>query len=288
MSIRNRIRSVGLVLVASVAVFGLSGLSGSASAATGTTVSTRTTSLGLIVVGAGHRTVYLLTKDTRNHSTCGAACRQTWPRVLTTGTPQAGPGIRQGKLGQTAAHQVTYYGHPLYYYVGDHRTAGRTNGQGLNQFGGRWWVVSPQGTAGTGTTITVHSTPDGMAVAGPTSRQRTLYLLTSDSATSSTCTATGSCASIWPALITTGRPHAGAGIDASLITTFVRSDGRRQVVYNGHPLYYFSYDTAVGQDNGECTYQGPGTWYISDASGHAVTNGSNANCSTGTVGPPTY
>jgi hypothetical protein len=42
--------------------------------------------------------------------------------------------------------QVTYYGHPLYYYVGD-KGSGETKGQGLSEFGALWYVLSPNGRA---------------------------------------------------------------------------------------------------------------------------------------------
>jgi predicted lipoprotein with Yx(FWY)xxD motif len=271
-------------VLTTVAAFGLLTLgAGSAvsiaapSTQSGTMISTRTTSLGLIAVGRGHRTVYLFTKDTKGHSACGPTCRKTWPRVTTTGTPQAGSGIKQRRLGQTSAHQVTYYGHPLYYYVGDHKTAGNTNGQGRSEFGGHWWVVSPNGAAGKGTTLTLHSTPEGQALAGPPGHARTLYMLSSDTRTRTTCT--GACAPSWPPLITTGKPHAGTGITASLISTFVRTNGTRQVTYNGHPVYYFAGDSGVGQDNGQCIYENPGTWHMGSATGKPIKTGSA--CPTG-------
>ena len=42
--------------------------------------------------------------------------------------------------------QVTYNGHPLYYYVAD-KSASMTTGQGSNSFGAKWWLVSAQGAA---------------------------------------------------------------------------------------------------------------------------------------------
>jgi hypothetical protein len=48
--------------------------------------------------------------------------------------------------GPGAVPQIAYAGHPLYYYVGDHNS-GQTNGQGLNQFGARWYVLGPGGSA---------------------------------------------------------------------------------------------------------------------------------------------
>lgn len=241
-----------------------------AAVAAGTTISTRTTSLGLIVVGASQRTVYLFTKDDPGVSHCGPTCRQTWRRVKTDGAPVAGSGISQSHLGQTSKHQVTYYRHPLYYYTGDAGVAGRTRGQGRSSFGGRWWVVSPQGKAGTGALVRLHSTPDGTAVAGPLGSGRTLYLLTSDGAHTSTCT--GSCTSSWPPLITTGLPRAGTGITKSLLGTLVRANGTRQVTYNGHPLYYYAGDSAAGQDNGQCLPRPPAFWYILHANGTANTS----------------
>ena len=48
---------------------------------------------------------------------------------------------------------MTYYGHPLYYYVGD-KKSGETNGQGLNEFGARWYVLSANCTAMTSAPVT--------------------------------------------------------------------------------------------------------------------------------------
>ena len=280
----GRVATTALTIGAAVGL--ITGAGGSAvslaapATTSGTTIATRTTSLGLIAVGKDHRTVYMFTKDTRNHSTCGATCRKTWPRVMTTGAPHAGSGIKQSRLGQTSSHQVTYYGHPLYYFVGDNRKAGNTKGQGKSEFGGRWWVLGPNGRAGTGTTLTLHATPEGKALAGPPGHARTLYMLSSDTSTRTTCT--GACAPSWPPLITTGKPHAGTGITASLISTFVRTNGTRQVTYNGHPVYYFAGDSGVGQDNGQCIYENPGTWHMGNAAGKPIKTGSA--CPTGGTG----
>lgn len=240
-------------------------LSAGPAAASVVTISTKSTPLGLILVNGRGRTVYLFTRDTTKHSNCSSTCAKTWPRVLTSGTPHAGTGVAQSKLSQTSAHQVTYNGHPLYYYVGD-KAAGQTNGQGRSSFQGRWWVLSPQGSAGTGTTIHLAKTSLGNVVVGP--HGRTLYLLTADGANHSTCYST--CAHNWPPLITTGKPHAGTGLSGSLLGTALRSNGTRQVTYHGHPLYYYSADTAAGQTNGEGVFAFGGYWYAVNASGGAA------------------
>jgi predicted lipoprotein with Yx(FWY)xxD motif len=61
-------------------------------------------------------------------------------------------------------------------------------------------------------------------------------------------------------------------VTASLLSTLVRSDGRRQVTYNGHPLYYYANDYAAGTDYGQCLPQGAAFWYIRHASGSPNTS----------------
>ena len=256
---------VAAVAAATVAGAGALAVVAAPASAAGVTVTTRSTGLGLILANVHGRTVYLFTRDTRLHSACGSTCAKSWPRLLTSGAPRAGSGVSQSKLSQTAAHQVTYNGHPLYYFSGD-TAPGQSRGQGRSAFGGRWWVVSPQGSAGTGTTITLRQTNLGNVVAGP--RGRTLYLLTADTANHTTCYA--SCARSWPPLITTGKPHAGSGLNSTLLGTALRTNGSRQVTYKGHPLYYFSGDSAAGQTNGQGQFAFGGYWYVVNASGGAV------------------
>jgi predicted lipoprotein with Yx(FWY)xxD motif len=71
------------------------------------------------------------------------------------------------------------------------------------------------------------------------SRGFTLYMYTSDSPSSSACynDATYHCSKAWPPLLTKGKPRAGTGAKASLLSTFKRDGGALQVQYKGHPLY---------------------------------------------------
>lgn len=102
------------------------------------------------LVDARGRTVYLFEADTSDRSTCSGSCAKAWPPVTVTSTPQAGGKARQNLLGTTTRgngdKQVTYDGHPVYYYKGDSRP-GDTTGQGLDQFGAKWYVVTPAGDA---------------------------------------------------------------------------------------------------------------------------------------------
>jgi predicted lipoprotein with Yx(FWY)xxD motif len=105
--------------------------------------------LGSLLTDGQGRTLYLFENDTAGASTCSAACVAVWPAAATTGGAQAGPGVSTSMLStiqrSDGSTQVTYNGHPLYRYVGDTKPSD-TNGQGLNQFGAGWYVVSPNGS----------------------------------------------------------------------------------------------------------------------------------------------
>jgi predicted lipoprotein with Yx(FWY)xxD motif len=123
----------------------------SPAAAPGQTIMVATnTKLGQILVDSAGKTVYLFVADKSTTSTCYTSCAQLWPPVLTTGAPVAGTGAQASLLGTTTrtdgTTEITYAGHPLYYFVSD-KALGDTTGQGVNSFGGLWWVLSPAGTA---------------------------------------------------------------------------------------------------------------------------------------------
>ncbi len=146
--------------------------SGSASAAAVATVATRTGPLGTYLVDGQGRSLYLFLADTGNTSHCSGACAEVWPPLVTSGPPQAGSGVAANKLGTTepsgGVKQVTYNGHPLYRYSVD-QNPGDTKGQGLNQFGALWWLVSPNGSAITSTSSSSGSAkPSGSSSPGST------------------------------------------------------------------------------------------------------------------------
>ncbi len=115
----------------------------------GTTVAIAKTRLGQILVDSKGITLYDFVKDKGTASACYGACAALWPPLTTKGRPIAGHGVRASLLGTTRRKdgklEVTYNGHPLYYFVTD-RKPGQTTGQGVNQFGAPWWVLSPAGT----------------------------------------------------------------------------------------------------------------------------------------------
>ena len=104
--------------------------------------------LGRILVDRKGITLYDFVKDRGTTSVCYGACAAFWPPLISKGKPLAGSGVRASLLGTTKRKdgkiEVTYNGHPLYYFVTDHKP-GQTTGQGVNQFGAPWWVLSPVG-----------------------------------------------------------------------------------------------------------------------------------------------
>jgi predicted lipoprotein with Yx(FWY)xxD motif len=100
------------------------------------------------------------------------------------------------------------------------------------------------------------------------SNGHTLYLFRKDSGTTSACS--GACASAWPPLRVNGKPSVGSGVDASLVGTTTRSDGKPQVTYNGHPLYLFSGDQAAGDTNGQGSTAFGGGWFALNRAGDQV------------------
>jgi predicted lipoprotein with Yx(FWY)xxD motif len=124
--------------------------SATSSARPASVVATKTSSLGTFLVDAKGRALYLWDADHGSMSTCSGACAQAWPPLTTAGMPKAGGKVKASLLGTTTrsngSREVTYAGHPLYYYAGD-SAAGQTSGQGSDSFGSPWWVVSPAGKA---------------------------------------------------------------------------------------------------------------------------------------------
>jgi predicted lipoprotein with Yx(FWY)xxD motif len=98
-----------------------------------------------------------------------------------------------------------------------------------------------------------------------TPKGRTLYLFREDGTRSSCYSA---CARVWPPVLVSGRPRAGAGVDASKLKTVPRRRSRlRQLTYGGHPLYTTVADERPGQTEGQGWL---GTWFVISPSGRQV------------------
>ena len=104
---------------------------------------------GMFLVDGKGRSLYLFEADKSTTSTCSGACAAAWPPVTASGMPMAGSGVSQSLLGTTkradGTEQVTYNGHPLYYFAAD-TGAGMTKGQGAKAFGAGWYVLNAKGS----------------------------------------------------------------------------------------------------------------------------------------------
>jgi predicted lipoprotein with Yx(FWY)xxD motif len=95
---------------------------------------------------------------------------------------------------------------------------------------------------------------------------RTLYEFTRDHANRNSCATISGCSAVWPSLKASGRPTAGSGVKASLLS----STSGNQVTYAGHPLYTYSGDSGPGKTSYVGVKQFGGTWYAINASGGTV------------------
>ena len=101
-----------------------------------------------LVDSQGH-SVYLFEKDEDGESYCSGACAAVWPPLETSTAPRGGAGVQEAELGTIERPdgdmQVTYHGHPLYYYAADARTPDNTKGEDVEQFGAGWYLVGAHG-----------------------------------------------------------------------------------------------------------------------------------------------
>jgi predicted lipoprotein with Yx(FWY)xxD motif len=116
-------------------------------------------------------------------------------------------------------------------------------------------------------TLTVRSSAYGAILFD--GRGRALYAFTRDRRGGpSRCY--GACARAWPVYFASERLVAGKGVKRSLIGTVRRRDGRRQITYNGRPLYYYVGDTRAGQVTCQNVAEYGGTWLVVRPSGALV------------------
>jgi predicted lipoprotein with Yx(FWY)xxD motif len=129
---------------------------------------------------------------------------------------------------------------------------------------------TPQGSAhaAKAAKLQVRSTSRGKILVD--SQGFTVYRFTKDRRNKDTCVTTSGCTEVWPPLTTSGRPIAGAGVKASLLSTINLSGGRKQVTYAGRPLYLYKPAT----ERGETSYVGVtsfgGTWDAVNTAGGLV------------------
>jgi predicted lipoprotein with Yx(FWY)xxD motif len=241
---------------------------------TGTVIAAGQSPYGKILTVASGQfsgySVYLFNRDEPGHVACGtsvvAALKVSctgaetdhtadWPAVVTTGKPVAGAGVNHRLLGSIYrkdlhARQVTYAGRPLYLFdMGPHQYAGENFVETvvpLPPWHGIWYLVSPKtglpaispATISPQTLTTGQSVVSAMMFPGVGATAVTTYVYSKDSSHHSTCT--GSCALVWPPVLTTSSPLVTGSLTKKSVGEIVRADGTHQVTYNGKRLYFYS------------------------------------------------
>jgi predicted lipoprotein with Yx(FWY)xxD motif len=113
----------------------------------GTEIVVADSQYGPMLFNAAQQAIYLFDKEESDAPECYGDCAAAWPPVLTDGEPQAGPGAEAKMLSTTQREdgttQVTYNGHPLYYY--GHEGPGQVLCHDVAEFGGLWLVIQPNG-----------------------------------------------------------------------------------------------------------------------------------------------
>jgi predicted lipoprotein with Yx(FWY)xxD motif len=134
--------------------------------------------------------------------------------------------------------------------------------------GGAATAATPKTSSGKSATVGVANSSLGSILVNASGR--TLYLFKADVGTKSACT--GACATAWPPLLATGTPTAGSGLTASKLGTITRPGGKRQVTYNGHPLYLFIQDQKPGQTTGQGVTAFGAAWFALTPSGNQASS----------------
>ncbi len=133
----------------------------------------------------------------------------------------------------------------------------------------------PASSAPSAVTVETHVGPLGTYLTDGSGR--TLYMFASDTSTSSTCS--GSCASAWPPVISSGSPSVSGGAVSASLTTITRSDGTKQLSYGGHPLYYYVADTSAGDVLGEGSDGFGAKWWVLAPSGQPIESAAGSGAS---------
>jgi predicted lipoprotein with Yx(FWY)xxD motif len=113
----------------------------------------------------------------------------------------------------------------------------------------------------------------------------TVYAFAADSKGISNCS--GSCASIWPPVTTSGKPIAGSGLPSSKLGTTKRSDGSTQVTYGNRPLYTYTADSSPGDVAGNGINEFGGLWYAVQPNGQNAPASSSSSGTSSTSSPTT-
>lgn len=115
--------------------------------ATRTTITTGDSEFGTMLFDNKRQAIYIWELEESTRAECYGDCAKAWPPVLTDGSPIASGSVKSELLSTTertdGTTQVTYNGHPLYYYANEE--PGEVKCHNITTHGGLWWVIQPSG-----------------------------------------------------------------------------------------------------------------------------------------------
>ncbi|GII95452.1 COG4315 family predicted lipoprotein [Sinosporangium siamense] len=114
--------------------------------------------------------------------------------------------------------------------------------------------------------VGVETTRFGTILTGP--RGHTLYAFERDNAGAPTCAK--ACAKDWPPFLTTGKPEASGAVNPNMLGVIERKNGKKQVTYNGHPLYLNARDSAPGETKGQDLTAFGAQWHVVGTDGKKI------------------
>jgi predicted lipoprotein with Yx(FWY)xxD motif len=189
------------------------------------------------------KTLYFFANDFAGKNSCTGGCISAWP-IFYIENMTIGAGLNQADFAEITnadgKKQITYKNWPLYYYVGDMK-ADEVTGDKANMV---WYVAKPDYSL---MIANNPAEPGGKYLVAP--KGRVLYTFNVDGVGVSNCT--GGCITTWPAFLNTNGivPSILSAGDMSVITR--TGETAQQSAYKGKPLYYFSLDTAPGDEMGQ-------------------------------------
>jgi predicted lipoprotein with Yx(FWY)xxD motif/plastocyanin len=226
--------------------------------------------LGNILTDAAGYTLYYFTKDALpDTSLCTGGCVTNWP-LFYAADLVVGEGLESTDFSSIehpeGGMQTTYKGWPLYYFVND-LNPGETSGEAV---GNVWFVAKPDYSIMLIDNLLVgkdgviynsnYEPGEEMVQYFVDENGMTLYIFINDTYNQNNFTKPDfSNDAVWPIYEEELRSVAST-LDTSLFTT-IDVFGRKQLTYNGWPLYYFGGDSLRGNTTG-VSVPNPGVWPV--------------------------
>jgi predicted lipoprotein with Yx(FWY)xxD motif/plastocyanin len=226
--------------------------------------------LGMILTDAEGYTLYYFTRDALpDTSFCTGGCVTNWP-LFYAADLTVGEGLDSADFSSIehpdVGMQTTYKGWPLYYFNND-LNPGETNGEAV---GNVWFVAKPDYSimlmdnvlvGQDGVTYNSSYEPGEEVVQYFVDGSgRTLYIFINDNFNQNNFTNPDfSNDAVWP-IYEEGLGSVASTLDRSMFDS-INVFGRRQLTYNGWPLYYFGGDSLRGDTKG-VSVPSPGIWPV--------------------------